>query len=352
MRDSGKVKKSAVVTYILINAYWFILLWIGYNAVLLKTIGKHTLKESRIILIVMIIAGSVLGLAIDKINKSNKVSVFLNLMIGFTTYTIICYWQVKAGMITISLILIALVTAAYVVIDYNRSFRKQSISLRRWLVRTLIGGKNLLCCGCMCLLVILYFTLLAGHSIVEPTVNVAGPDDQAEWTIADNIDTLTVLRNGEWKNMSIDEKTDVLQILANIYRYIEHVPHELNVGVSNLGDSVRGCYDDKQHKITLSLDLMQNGSAQDVTEVLLHEVEHSRQHAMVLAYEEASEELRELDMFCEAAIYKREFEDYKGEFSDFCEYYNQNCEEDARDYAERATSWLFCRIDDYLMYGE
>ena len=62
----------------------------------------------------------------------------------------------------------------------------------------------------------------------------------------------------------------------------------------------------------------------------------------------ADENSKNLRIFRKAYTYADEFTSYKDGSTDFCGYYTQDCENDARDYAEDAVSDYYWRIMDHL----
>lgn len=72
------------------------------------------------------------------------------------------------------------------------------------------------------------------------------------------------------------------------------------------------------------------------------------QHRLVDTYNAADENSKGLRIYRPAAQYGQEFSNYIDGDYDFCSYYYQDCEIDARDYAEDAVYDYYDRIFEYL----
>lgn len=157
-----------------------------------------------------------------------------------------------------------------------------------------------------------------------------------------------LLREEEWSRLTTQEKLDTLQTVANIEAHYLGLPNELNVGIANLGEYTFACYNDSTRTISIDLNHLENDSVYDVLDSCCHEAYHSYQHRLVEAYNAADENLKGLRIYKSATQYGQEFNNYIDGDYDFCLYYYQNCEMDARDYAEEAVSDYYRRIYEYL----
>lgn len=175
-------------------------------------------------------------------------------------------------------------------------------------------------------------------------VKATDSQDQTEETIASNIETLILLDEDAWSILTVQERLDVLQTVANIERYYLGLPNELNVGVANLGKNgetiILASYTDVRHEIIISLSHLLYDSPWDVLDSVCHEAYHSYQCRLVEALNEMSEENQNLKMFSRIRSYAEEIDCYKDGEDSFIDYYSQKCESDARDYAENA-------VEDY-----
>ena len=62
----------------------------------------------------------------------------------------------------------------------------------------------------------------------------------------------------------------------------------------------------------------------------------------------SQEELKNLKIYEDAQIYKKEFGNYKSGIDEYNEYYYQQCEVDARSYAENSVNYYMSYIYNYM----
>lgn len=84
--------------------------------------------------------------------------------------------------------------------------------------------------------------VLFGFSMIQSTVVATSSKELEEQTIENNIDSILLLQENLWEKLSAQERLDVLQTVVNTERRYLGIPHELNVGVANLGEHTLGHY--------------------------------------------------------------------------------------------------------------
>lgn len=170
--------------------------------------------------------------------------------------------------------------------------------------------------------------------------------DNEEYSLKNNIDTLTQLDDKVWKTLSLQDKLDLMQLVANIeQRYLG--TYDLNVEASTM----KGCYgyyDDEKHKIVINLQHLKNDESWQVLDTLAHEAYHAYQHGLVDPYEKADTKQKQLIVFRSVKEYSIEFKNYNSGEDNFEEYYNQKCEEKAREYAKEAVVDYHNKIMQYI----
>lgn len=187
-----------------------------------------------------------------------------------------------------------------------------------------------------------------GNNIPASSVPAISNDHSNPQTISNNIDTVLLLQEKEWSILTTQEKIDVLQTVANIEAHYLGLPNELNVGASNLDEDTLACYDDSTHTISIDITHLESDLVYNVLESCCHEAYHSFQHRLVDVYNTSDGQLKGLCFFKSAAQYSQEFDDYADGENDYYAYYSQNCERNARHYAEDAVEDYYSRIDEYL----
>lgn len=151
-----------------------------------------------------------------------------------------------------------------------------------------------------------------------------------------------------WVQLSSREKLDVLQTVANIEARYFGLPHALNVISGNLEHNILACYNDQMHLITIDLHHLEYDSARSVLKSLCHEARHAYQHRLCDVYDGAAETQKTLLLFRSVQCFQQEFSNYVEGSDDPTGYYTQQCETDARAYADEATADYYARIHAYL----
>ena len=136
-----------------------------------------------------------------------------------------------------------------------------------------------------------------GDSILKSSVSATVNEQGVSQTISNNIDTVLLLREEEWSQLTTQEKLDTLQTVANIEAHYLGLPNELNVGIANLGEYTLACYNDNTHTISIDLNHLENDSVYDVLDSCCHEAYHSYQHRLVEAYNAADENSKGLRIY-------------------------------------------------------
>ena len=190
--------------------------------------------------------------------------------------------------------------------------------------------------------------VVVGDNIINSSIAATTNNQSNSLTSSNNSDTVRLLQEEEGNYLTTQEKLDALQTVANIEAHYLGLPNELNVGAANLGEYTLACYNDRTHTISIDLNHLENGSVYDVLDSCCHEAYHSYQHRLVEAYKSADEQMKGLRIYKPAIKYGEEFSDYSDGDYDYCSYYYQDCEMDARDYAEDAVDDYYRRIEAYL----
>lgn len=166
-------------------------------------------------------------------------------------------------------------------------------------------------------------------------------------TIENNLETIILLQEETWDDLSLQERMNVLQIIANIEASYLGLPHELNVISVVSDEETLGYYDDQTHTIAINIDFLQKGDSTDILETLTHEAFHAYEHRLVDLYTNAADELKDLRLLHRAKIYSEEFENYIDGSDDPIGYFFQAVEFDSDAYAASAADRYFDAIYVY-----
>ena len=207
------------IEFIIDHIWWAFIAWIWYKSILFRCLETHSLKESRMTLLVMILGCSILGIALEMKKQRNSISVLMNLLAGFGLYTVFAYLPIRQDLILIPLIIAVMLTVLYLFfILCHKIKNKEKIKkiLARRIIRALSKARNIICVGLAVIMVLIGINAVFGTSLLRPSVAPAKQSNVEEQTIANNMETLFLLKEDTWKTLSVEEKLDVLQTVANI----------------------------------------------------------------------------------------------------------------------------------------
>ena len=338
------------IGFVIDHIWWLFISWIWYKNILFRCLGHRSFRESRLILFGIVFACCGSGILLEMKKQRNGTSVLMNLLAGYGLYAVLTYYPFRKSLILILILTAAVLSVVNSIFILCRRINNKSRSrqiLKRRMIQAGWDTRDLFCAALAAVMVVIGFNAVFGTALFTPSTPPARQSDIDEQTIANNLDTLVLLREEKWSSLSVEEKLNVLQTIANIEQRYLGLPDELNVGTANLREDLAGYYSDATHQIIVSMDSLMNDPAYELTDTIAHEAYHSFQHRMVEAYDEASDELKKLRFYHDAALYKKEFADYTESFKDFCGYYDQKCESEARRYAESAAREYFEKIEAY-----
>lgn len=177
---------------------------------------------------------------------------------------------------------------------------------------------------------------------------VSDASEAEEWTVKNNIDTVRLLREEEWKELNPQQKLDVLGVVLNIeIRYLG-LNHEVYLKSSVLNGETAAHYNHRDHEIVIDLGQLETAAAADVLDSLCHECYHAYQYQMIALYEDTPEKYRNMLLFQYVGSYIKETSNYNDGSGDLMDYYYQTIEIQARQYAELAVADYYGRIRECL----
>lgn len=324
---------------------------IWYRGLLFRCMPEMTYAESKGLLWLMVGISVIVYTVFFDIHVWTGWTIVKALSIPYGVYTIIAYSKTAGLWMTIVLGAATIIALAYSVFLLSQKIRnsKNKVKIiKRRLYRCSVGTQSIITVALLVVMGIIGANGVFGNNILASSVPAIASKQNAAQTISNNIDTVLLLQEEEWVSLTTQEKLDTLQTVANIEAHYLGLPNELNVGAANLDEDTLACYDDRTYTISIDLNHLESASVYDVLESCCHEAYHSYQHRLVDAYNSTDEYLRGLRLFDMAAQYNYEFDDYANGNSEFYAYYFQDCEIDARDYAEDAVEDYYNRIDEYL----
>ncbi|WP_294521033.1 hypothetical protein [uncultured Pseudoflavonifractor sp.] len=150
---------------------------------------------------------------------------------------------------------------------------------------------------------------------------------------------LVCLNEELWAELDEQERLDVLGVVVQAESAYLGTPDVPPLHGAYLGGYTVGQYDWEKSTITMDLQLLNQASAAECVDAVLHEAYHHYQQCLVECYTALETEYRGLLAFRRIPEYIEETEHYQTEGMD---YYNQDLERDARDHAAyRAEYYLY-----------
>lgn len=341
------------VEYVIWTLFHSLIFMIWYRRTVFRSIAGMTYKDSKLFLWCIVILLIAAGIAVTWSHQRNGVNVLTTIAIPYGIYTIVIYYDGKKKLIYLLCLAVGLffVMCCIQIFKKKNKYRSRVRSLLRkicfcfWGLREIAAGAML-----VLMISIIVSTLFNGIfvNVSLDAINEANGLDKRQ-IIADNINTVLLFRQKEWKNLTIKQKLDALQIIADIETNYLGITHEVDIEMENMEEGILGSYDDSTYKIIINHSLLKNGSPEVLLETTCHEVYHSYQYSIVDAYCGLNEKFKRLQIFRTAVSYKQEFDNYSdGIKSSYESYYSQNCESDARLYAQSAVEDYYKEIEEYL----
>lgn len=337
------------IEYALKNALWGLIGMIWYRNVLFRTIPGGSYTQSKMVLWGLTIACIILGTCLTRKRRRNYLSVLVNVLTPYEIYAIVSFkeslvrdyiWVIYVAT-TISVLYFGFV----IILNIGNSKR---VRFTRYIGHGFLGARTLAVCCIALAWIPVTINGLFGEALVQSDISpyVA---TESKVTIADNIDVVSNLREDTWNSLSVQERVDTLQIVANIECSYLGLPHELSVGAEPMEETTIAFYRDSTHQIRVNIEYLESMPAHEMLDALCHEAYHAYQHRLCDAWESVGNEYKNLMAFSYVSDYLANFENYTDGEDDFFEYYFLTCEQTARHYAASAVEDYYLKLEHY--YG-
>lgn len=327
-------------------AVWF------YWPVCYTVIPGFAPVRSRMVFLGLVFSLVLAGYLIVPRSRRTRLCAFININTPLAIYSILVYYTPLRGVINALLLGSALCLLVYAVFSgaiclsdiRTGVFRKHAKRfLKFFFHRSYMIVAGTLSAAYLVMVVYVIF----GGTALNSSVTTETPKVNNE-TIAGNMDTVLLLQEDRWAELSAQEKLDVLQTVANIEATYLGIPHELHVKTDMLGEWVLGCYADDSHTIFVNAEMYLEESAHEMVRVISHEAYHAYEYRLVDLYQGASDSLRNLRLFNRISKYEYEFNNYIDGELDAVGYALQLVEIDSDAYAASAVDDYYEAIAEHL----
>lgn len=342
--------------YIGDHLLWLVMAMIWYRNVLFTALPGMTVKQSKIILWISALVLVAFGCIITIKKRRNGLSLFINVLLPYELYAVISYRTYLPRLVWGSVLFGCILSLAFILLGLlpmAHSAQQSAARRKRQVVHSLLGARTITALCILILIVPVGVSNVFGLGLLTtktPLVSAASEAD--EWTVKNNIDTISLLREEAWEKLNPQQKLDVLGVILNIeIRYLG-LNHEVYLKSSVLDGETAAHYNHKDHEIVVDIDLLKTASAADVLDSLCHECYHAYQYQIIALYEASPEEYRDMLLFQYVDSYMEEFSNYDDGSQDPMNYYYQTVEVQARQYAEVSVADYYGRIGAYLEVGD
>ncbi len=164
-----------------------------------------------------------------------------------------------------------------------------------------------------------------------------------------HIEELQRLKPESYAALTVDEKIQLLQMVADIEGRYLGLDTRIRIGCSDLKEDVLGYYKDSTKEIQIDTEYL-DSEPREVICLLCHEMYHAAQQQYARIYDKLSQDEKKSYFLTEAAEYAEELKHYKngeeGGAHEYFSYYTQTLEREARAYGLVSTEQIFQRIDE------
>ncbi len=344
----------SVRDYIIETLLWAIAAFVWYQNLFFTNIEGKTVRRSNVILVGIIAVIIAVNIILTVSWNRTSCSVVASVLIPYGVYAYITYAKYTPGVCRI--ILWAAVGICALALLCIFAVRLHTGSRRKRVIR-----KARMACSALrftgaaastTLIICLFCNGYVDAALFSPDEKPSSSYGE-EYTVAANMDTVLLLQEEEWLDLSLEKRMDVLQCICNIEGNYLGLNREVHIDASKLEENLLGFYKDSDSSIQISTDLVESGNPYETLNAVCHEMYHAGQARYIEIFESLDEDAQRSYFLYDASVYANEFRNYKrartaDDVSDYLEYYWQRCEQDARGYAQKAVTDYYNRILEYL----
>ncbi len=336
--------------YVLDTLLWSACAFVWYQSLCFFCLPGKDFIDSKSFMMIFAIICTVAGVVLTFKNRRNRLSVMVNALFPYGVYAALSMYGIYTARVIVAVVIAAVLCAFFIFMVAIRPRRSRSRSLVSVIAFRLkhcvLGARTIVTLCALIIIIPVALNSVLGKGVYTESGDRA-PYTEApqEWTIDNKMDTVKLLKEENWGNLTIDEKLDVIAVVKNIEMSSLGIAHEIYIKSESLGGSVLGCYSPSERSIAVDTDHLRSSTTLEVVETICHECFHAYQHQQVEVYNSVSEEYRAMPMFSSAQKYAYEFENYIDGGEDFDAYYSQLSEENAREYSQLKAEVYFEKID-------
>lgn len=352
MRNINNLSSKA---YLFLTVISSLIAMFIYRATIFRCLFLSTFNESKAVLWAIWSTSLIVTYLMTHKSRRNYVSLFTNAVLPFGIYSVMTYENSHAVVVGVIEIAILTFCGLYWLVILIRNVKSDSLTeimqvYKRRIIHCIKGTKTI-SAVCLSVLLIYIFGLYAFDlpsliPAVKPSVSV---EENKTEVVKKNMPIISKIDERIWKNLSFENRLDVLQTLANVEKTHLGISHEVNVRANSLGWETYGTYDYTKHEVTINTQIIMEDDSTQAVITLCHELRHAFQHDVVDVYLTIDKDYQQLEIFDEARKYYENLDDYQSAERDgFDEYESQIVEANSRSYSKIRAVYYFCAADKYL----
>lgn len=337
--------------YILTQLWYSLLAMFWFRSTCFTLVFDLTKDWSRGIYWLILLITTIWGYKLTYKTKRNGFSILVNAVLPNGIYLIISYFKYFTTIYWIVLGIGVLLSICFGILIFSMKV-KPSVdfsNLFKCRVRHFLHGTRSIATICMAVLIVSVGTnSFLGNPMYKTSVESTNSVFTSKsWTVEQQIDTVKKLQPEIWKELSKEEKQDVLGVVRNIELRYLGINHPVELGFSVLEVNTLGSYRENLYQVLIDLHHLDKSHADEVLHTLLHEMYHAYQHEQIKVLEYIPEEYQELLMFSNPIEYAEEVANYTDGDEDYFLYKMQSLELMANSYADNSVNEYYELIEKY-----
>ena len=335
MKKHNKKEQMRKRDYIILSGMFIAVAGVLFFATLYKYVYAVTSTYNINMLMGCLVIFTTTGVLLTKSNDRYYINIFINLILGTGTYTLLMFMYSRQfciiGFGTFLLIILVTLIHSIAVAVVNR----HRVSARRIVKASMLGNRKLSAFILAGLLIFSPIYILSGRVSTEPETAVESAMSETQ----DLNRLVAAMNDTTWNEKSMKERADAVQTLVCVICGELGVEDYPAVKVEKMNENTYALYREAKNEITVNTKVL-NGKPEDIIETVSHETYHKYQHKIVALYNSMDSEAKKLVLFDKAREYYSELGNYVSGEKDFEKYKNQALESDAREFAQQETEKL------------
>lgn len=349
MRDKNTMGKLGYIFDVL---WWAVCTFIMFTSLCFFCLPENDAIASKYFLVWFVIITTVAGILLTFKNRRNNLSITVITLFPYGIYSAMSMYDLYPVRTVVASIIAATLCFFFVFMVVTRPRKSSRTSLFRVILlrlRHCVMGTATIVSLCALILIVpvAVNTIMGKGAYTEKPDRAPYVEEPQEWTIDKKMDTVKLLHEKNWGNLTMEEKLEVVATVKNIEMSTFGISDEVYVKSSALEYGVAGGFSPSEQSIDIDMEFLRSAPSEEIVNTICHESYHAYEYQQVEVYRGLSDKYKDLPLFNKVEKYSYEFSNYIDGDEDFDAYESQAIEADARAYAELRTEAYFEIIDAY-----